>query len=393
MEQRFKLTIFSRNIYKEIELLPDAEQVKIGTTITCDVRLRKELFFEEFEIALVKNNEAWTIQASENIYIDFGGNRRIWTKPITHGDHFTVKYSSSDADLFSGRFYVDFDYENRNYDRVIDINGKSKVTIGTQSSANIQMHSSYVYDDLVEIQSSGSMLYIQSINSQYGVFVNGKRIEGSVELHSYDFFSVADFGFYYKEGKLYTDKTASLEFHGLQFTDIKSKQSSLKYPEFHRNSRIHVKLNDEGISLLAPKEKPQKPKSNLILKLLPALSMIVLTVAIRGFMSNTNASFILFSVCSMSVGAIVSVVTIINEKKEYEETIIKRDIGYRSYIDKKRGEIIAARDEECQALNKIYLPYSETSAAVTNFSGEYMTVYRTILTSLMLRLEQEALKR
>ncbi len=370
MEQRYKLTIFSKNIYKEIELLPEAEQIKIGTAINCDIRLRKDLFFEEFVIVLSKNNESWTIQVSDNVYLDFGGNRKIWSKPITHGDQFSLKYSNSDADLFSGRFYVDFDYENRNYDRVIDISGKQRITIGTQAGANIQISSTYVYDDSVELMLSGSQIIIQNIKSQYGVFLNGKRIEGSSTLNSYDFFSIADFSFYYRDGKLYTDKTASLQISGLKFTDTQNENSTLTYPEFHRNSRIHVKVNEEEIPLLAPKEKPQKPKSNLLLKLLPALSMIVLTVAIRGFMSSTNMSFVLFSVCSMSVGAIVSIFTIINEKKEYEESIVKRDTGYRAYIDKKRSEIKVARAEEVEALDKIYLPFSDTSKALSDFSGD-----------------------
>ena len=50
MEQRYKLTIFSKNIYQEIELLSDTKQLRLGTTLSCDVRLRRELFFEEFEI-------------------------------------------------------------------------------------------------------------------------------------------------------------------------------------------------------------------------------------------------------------------------------------------------------------------------------------------------------
>lgn len=370
MEQRFKLTIYSKSIYKEVELLPDVTQMKIGTTIACDVRLRKELFFEDFGILLSISNDAWTIQTTQNVYLDFGGSRKKWTQIISHGDEFAIKYNNSDTELFKGRFYVDFDYENKNYERVIDISNQNKIVIGTVPSANIQLHSSYVYDDNVEIQKSGSQLIIRKIASQYGVFLNGRKLESSKELKNYDFFSIANFGFYYKDGKIYTDKVATIEFHGLNVTDIKAEQSSLHYPEFHRNSRIRVKMNDEEIPLLAPKEKPQKPKSNLLLKLLPALSMIVLTVLLRGVMGGSNMSFILFSVCSMSIGAIVSVFTIINDKKEYEESIRKRDSGYRSYIETKRNEIMVARNEETEALNKIYLPFEKTYASVAGFSGD-----------------------
>lgn len=370
MEQRYKLTIFSKNIYQEVELLPESEKLKIGTTLSCDVRLRKDLFFCEFEIALVKNNESWVIQTTENIYLDFGGSQKKLSKPLEHGEQFCVRYSESDAELFYGRFFVDFDYENKQYDRLIDISQMKNVVIGTEQNAGIQLQGEYVYDDHMDIKREGSKLIICNIRSQYGVFLNGKRIETNTELKDYDFFSIANFSFYYKEGKLYTDKKSSIVIHGLQFRNQSDGGTALEYPQFHRNARIKVKLDEEEIPLLAPKEKPQKPKSNLVLKLLPALSMIVLTVVLRGMMGSTNLSFVLFSVCSMSIGAIVSVFTIMNEKKEYKEEIEKRDTGYRSYIDTKREEITQARTEEVSVLNQIYVPYEKTSADVMQFSGD-----------------------
>ena len=42
---RYKVTLTSNTIYKEIELASDMQQVKVGTGVDCDVRLRKELFF------------------------------------------------------------------------------------------------------------------------------------------------------------------------------------------------------------------------------------------------------------------------------------------------------------------------------------------------------------
>ena len=158
MEQRYKLTIFSKNIYQEIELLSDTKQLRLGTTLSCDVRLRRELFFEEFEIELVKNNEVWNIQATENIYLNFGGNRKIWTKPLEHGEQFEVRYNQSDAVLFSGRFFVDFDYETKQYNRVIDLSNLSALTIGTEPTAQLQLQSEYVYDDHVTIRKNGDQL-------------------------------------------------------------------------------------------------------------------------------------------------------------------------------------------------------------------------------------------
>ena len=45
MNNRYKITISNNNIYKEIELDQECQQLKVGSGIDCDVRLRKELFF------------------------------------------------------------------------------------------------------------------------------------------------------------------------------------------------------------------------------------------------------------------------------------------------------------------------------------------------------------
>ena len=174
MEQRYKLTIYSKNIYREIEFLPGMERLKLGTTLESEVRLRKEFFFEEFEITMVKNNESWVIQTTENIYLDFGGNRKIWTKPLEHGEKFQVRYSSSGAVLFEGRFFVDFDYENKHYNRVIDISGLPCLKIGAASNAHLQIQSEYVYDDVLELHREKNKMYLCNFRSQYGVFLNGK---------------------------------------------------------------------------------------------------------------------------------------------------------------------------------------------------------------------------
>ena len=55
MDKRYKIILSSNNLYKEIELAQDAQRVKVGTTIDCDVRLRKDLFFGTVELFFVKN--------------------------------------------------------------------------------------------------------------------------------------------------------------------------------------------------------------------------------------------------------------------------------------------------------------------------------------------------
>ena len=52
---RYKVTLSSNTVYKEIELAPDAQRLNVGTGVDCDVRLRKELFFGQIELLFAKN--------------------------------------------------------------------------------------------------------------------------------------------------------------------------------------------------------------------------------------------------------------------------------------------------------------------------------------------------
>ena len=61
MDKRYKIIISNKNLYKEIELAPDVCQLKVGTGIDCDARLRKDLFFDQIEMLFVKNNNDWTV--------------------------------------------------------------------------------------------------------------------------------------------------------------------------------------------------------------------------------------------------------------------------------------------------------------------------------------------
>lgn len=144
---------------------------------------------------------------------------------------------------------------------------------------------------------------------------------------------------------------------------------AMHYPEFVRNSRLKLAVNTEPIKLLGPKDKQKCPKNNLLLKLMPALGMIALTVLLRGIMGGTNLTFILFSVGSVSIGAIVSTISIINDNKEYNQQNVDRRIGYQKYIEEMDKKIAQMRQDELQLLNRIYYRYDQTSKFALNFSG------------------------
>ena len=56
MEKRYKIILSNKYLFKEAELPENANGIKVGTGINCDIRLRKDMFFEQFELIFVKNN-------------------------------------------------------------------------------------------------------------------------------------------------------------------------------------------------------------------------------------------------------------------------------------------------------------------------------------------------
>ena len=267
--------------------------------------------------------------------------------------------------------YFRYDFSKASFDCAIDLKSRGKTTIGNETSCDLfepRVDNPKVKVGIINQQGK----YLLEAEKGTKISINGRIVmfdDSPIPIHNYDFINILYDCFYFHNGTLYMGQNSGLKRNGVICKDINESIGAMKYPEFVRNSRLKLKINDEPITLLAPKEKPHKPKSNLLLKLMPAIGMIALTVLLRGVMGGTNLSFILFSVGSVSMGAIVSVFTIINENKEYNQQLVDRQIGYRKYIEDKKKEIEEKRKEELQLLDSIYYRYDETSEFIPNFSG------------------------
>lgn len=204
MDNRFKAIISNKNIYKEIDISPDVTMVRVGTSSECDIRLRKDLFFAPIEIVFSSIDGEWNILCSDNLYFTVGDVRKLLTKKLNHGDNLLVKYQVSNTDVFSISFVIDFDYECRDYDAVIDIANKSSITIGTHAEADIYVESEYTDSDTFSLIHENDGLYVVDNNTKYGVFVNGSRINHKTKIMPCDFISFVDFSFYFRDEKLYS---------------------------------------------------------------------------------------------------------------------------------------------------------------------------------------------
>lgn len=363
---RYKITLSSNTVYKEIELVPDAQQVKVGTGIDCDIRLRKELFFGQFELLFVKNGSDWSVHCSDNLYLTIGDIRKLVTKTLKHGDILEVKYQDSDIGVFNLSFTLDFDYENKKYNVEIDISDREQLVIGGTANADIYILDDNIGADCFIVKVNDNGISIIDDHSQFGVYVNGSRISKQKNISNFNFFSIASFSFYYKNRKLYTDGNEKIRLNGLKVKSLEQQTSHFEYPDFIRNTRVEYCIPEEEIEIKQPLPKPQKTKKNLIFSLIPSIVMLALMVVMRGIIGG-GGTFVIYSVCSMGIGIVMSIVTYFYDGKEYKKATEKREKEYREYIHQKEQEVISARTDELRIRNLIYESLSNSIDEVLAF--------------------------
>lgn len=352
MDKRYKVILSNNNVYKEIELAPDMQQVKVGTGVDCDVRLRKDLFFGGIELQFVKNGDDWTLICSDNLYLFFGDVRKLVSKALKHGDSFEVMYQNSDTKVFNISYTLDFEYEKKRYDVEIDISCKSQIVIGGTPQADIYICDNNIGTDRLLLRDVNGVRTIVDENSQFGICVNGTRITKQKNIGDFDFFSIANFSFYYKNGKLYTGKSDKMKLNGLNARILEQQTSHYDYPNFIRNTRVEYSVPEAEIEIKQPLPKHQKPQKNLIFSLIPSIVMLVLMVVMRGILGG-GGSFVIYSAFSMGIGIVMSVVTYFYDGKEHKKSAEKRERDYLDYVNRKEQEIITARANELRIRNLI----------------------------------------
>ena len=363
MNGRYKIIVSGRGLYKEIELTPDDREVRLGTGVDCDVRLRRESFFGNIELRFLKVDSGWTLLCSDNLYMTSGDVKKMMTKILAHGDILFLKYQDSDTDVFSVEFLIDFENGGKKYERSIDTSGVSSFSIGSASGCGIVLFSPYVNNDYIDVRKSGTSLILSVQRAAYGVYRNGIKVVGTEEIKDGDFFSVSDFFFYYRNGSVWTEIRSDLKVNSLPYRDYPVHP---QYPLFKRNTRVKVSVSDEKIEILDPPSKPQKPKNNTLMRLIPSLGMFLTA----GIMALFGGMMIFFSAVSAVTAVVTAVLTIRENKKDYAKNLSERIEKYNAYIAQKKNEIENARYEEQRVLEEIYIPMGAEISRLNSFSPD-----------------------
>ena len=195
---RYKIILSNQNVYKEIEIQDNVLKLTVGTSLECNVRLHKDLFFEEFLLTFSKQGDLWIVTCSDNLFLNVGDVRKLLNKSVKLGDVLSVKYQDSDVEAFNIEFLIDFDNESKNYERIINVSNCSNIKIGTNHSCQISLKGHYVNNDLLEFQRNKKGFSVNIINTTYGFYLNGTKTISKCTIKDGDFFSISDFVFYYK---------------------------------------------------------------------------------------------------------------------------------------------------------------------------------------------------
>ncbi len=364
MKNRYRVIIEGKKIYKEIEIAPEDTNIRFGTESDCDIRIRKDLFHNSWCLIFLKDeNDIWNVTCSESLYISIDDVRKLMKLELNHGDKIVIKYQDSASEAFRLTFLIDFDYEEKDYDRRFDISSVNMISIGEQPDNNIIINGSYINGDKVIIRHENNRLIAGVVYTKYGFYHNGKMAGEQVVIQEGDFFAIANISFYYKGNWLFTQKNDNIQGKGINYEDSTDRGS---YPKFYRNTRIKMVADDEKIEILDPPSIPKKPKNNIITRLLPSIVMVISSVVV----GMAGGYFILISVASAGIGIVTAVMSMRDANKEYKTELKERIDKYNAYISKKREEIVQARNIELQELQNKYISEDKEIDSLKNFSPE-----------------------
>ena len=364
MEKRYRIIISGKQLYKEIEISPEHKSLRFGTGLNCDVRVRRGLFFEPVELLFARDEKGeWSVLCSDNLYIYVDEVRKLMSIPIHHGMEVEFRYQKTEGTVLNIQFVMDFDYEQKEYNRRYDIASLPTISIGTNSSNQLVLSGPYMNNDNIVLHKKNNEYELKIISTKYGVSHNGNLVADQALIRNGDFFAVANYGFFYKNGCLYTQQNLPIGENGLTHTDSTRRGN---YPKFNRNTRVLTKINVEKIEILDPPPIPKKPKNDLIGRLLPSLSMVLISVV----MASGGREYILFSLVSSVVGIVTGIRGVRNAKKDYKKEKKDRVKKYTKYIDRKKNEIDQARQEEKDILCDKYISERQEIGRLKNFSHD-----------------------
>lgn len=255
------------------------------------------------------------------------------------------------------------------FDWCINASDKDQLIFGASKNADIQLKHPLITGDVLILERTDHCWVAKPKgNIPFGIYKNGIITEQSFEAGNGDFIHFLGVELYLDNNLLYLAPSENINVQNLRFQNLKETPGKGRYPQLARTARIMPEIKTNDIEIKDPSAVPEENKNNLLISLLPALAMIVLTIFMRGSYSS-NVQMVLFSALTLSIGAVSSVFTFLQTKKEREKKVEKRTEIYHAYIQEQETLICKARDEERYAFKSLYCDSKTQIQNVEEFSS------------------------
>lgn len=368
MESGYRLVFCGRSFYNEIDITNSEDLVGIGTIAGCKARFSRDIFKQDFLLTISSTRSGWHLSCEVGVFFK-NGSENVSEIDIQQGDYVSLCSCLNNEELFKITCLTNYDDAPTSLDTRLDLRGKQQIIIGNSGSADLKLLDLGDAEESIKLENSGSYLRLTVLKTSLGIYVNGNRAVGITRIKNHDFIGCGPYTFYFNDAKLYIANSDRIVVNGLSLEKVKESESALVYPKFNRNTRVKQVLPSEPISILDPPEIPQKPTDSLVMILLPAVIMLVLVIVLRGILSSSTGTYVIFSVCTMALGILTSILNFRKSRKNYQEALKNRETTYSAYISRKVDEIIAARKKEADILAENYPSTSETLSWISGFSG------------------------
>lgn len=383
----YKIAIYKDKFYKEIKLSQNWQNgLLVGTTKECQMRFYKEELAQDFIMRIQSVNGQWTAACSDAIYFQKQGeDSQTNVQYLMPMDKLVVCNATTHAELFYMEFFIDFVEKTTDYDRLIQCDGQTDITIGGMQGCTIRVMDPVLANDSVRLRKTADGWLIDSSGAKYGIQKNGFPVRGmETRLCDRDIFSINGVSFFWREECLYTASEIEL-MTPLTTRLIQQQKNHLQYPKFVRSARQQFVIPSEKIDILPPKTKPEEPKKNLVMTMVPLLVSMGMMVMLRMAMGG-NKMFALMCVGMGSVSIIMSIINYKNEGVLYRKNMVKRENDYNRYIAGQEKKIQELHEKERIISRQKYPSVEEQLTYVEDFDARLFEKQKTHEDYLYVRL-------
>ena len=367
MNAYYEIAFQCGEFYREYQAPESCRSLTIGTEDGCDYQIPQSVckipFTVRFEPDCLKCRASVVSGA-----VCFPDDQK--QEIVSAEKELCLCVDGTNAHLFGITFRIAFKKKQPKFNLGLELPLHEPVTVGGESSNTICIPDLSLSGDSIQLWRSEDNVLLQSFSASFGIYINGTLQNTSCAIRNNSFISIGGYMLFLKNGYLYVESGDGVSYpQNWNSIDNRYSKSHLNYPCFNKSTRILIKPSTEPIEVLDPPEKAQTKKTNILLQLLPAIGMLALTVVLRGVMGG-GGTFVIFSACSMSMGILTSVFSIISERKDTKKSNIEREEKYRQYIERKKEEIAQAQDLERKQLEEIYRCPERSIRDVKEFNPE-----------------------